>query len=377
MQEQQTILIVDDDACVRRTMAQELARGGYKTLPCARGVLAPRMADRVKPSLILLDVHFKGGLNGFQLCSLLKQIRSTRDIPVVMMSGRFLRDEFEVKACRAGAAGFFRKGEPWSSLSQSIEAALHPSDETQAPAGEFSPSESVPQGTVLVADDDGEWMRLASAWLGEAGYRVVATRDEACVPALALRHRPHCIVLDYQMGRLTAPEVCLQLQKDAATRAIPVVILTGNEQGKAVCLDIGADQFVLKGAPPEELLRAVKTSIRRRDWSTGVVVNGDLRLDPRERALYLRDKLLGELPDNQFQFLSTLVLRSPQYVTRQELFKSILGRPDAPEESKALDKLVSRLKEKVGAVVGKRIHHIRELGWLYEVPLPAPDVPHN
>lgn len=377
MQEQKAILIVDDDSEIRRSMALELADSGYKTLPCARGALVAHMADKLKPVLILLDVHFKEGFNGFQLCALLKQNQSTRDIPVVMMSGRFLRDEFAMKARQAGAAGFFRKGHPSPSLSQSIQAALQAPTGARLPVAALSPGESAPHGTVLVADDDDEWVQLTSAWLGEAGYRVVAVRDELSVSAMALRHRPDCIVLDYQMGRQTAPEVCLQLQKDAATRAIPVIIHTGNEQGKAVCLDIGADQFVLKGATPEELLRAVKASIRRRDWSTGVVVNGDIRLDPRERSIHLSDELLGKLPDNQFQFLSTLVLRSPQYVTRQELSKDILGRPDAREESKALDKLVSRLKENVGAAVGKRIHHIRNLGWLYEVPLPAPDVPHN
>ena len=375
MREQKAILIVDDDACVRRTLADELAFEGYKTLLCGRGVLAPRLADRLKPSLILLDIHLGEGINGFQLCSVLKQVPSTRNIPVLMMSGRYLGDESAMKARQAGAAGFVRKGEPRPSLKESVEAALGVSTGARLSAGTPSSVENAPHGTVLVADDDDEWVRLLGSWLGEAGYRVVAASNEASVLTLALRHRPDCIVLDYQMRRLTAPEVCLQLQKDAATRAIPVVVITGHEQGKAVSLDIGADQFVLKGAPAEELLRAVKTSIRRRDWSTGVVVKGDVRLDPRERSIHVGDKLLGELPDNQFQFLSTLVLRSPQYVSRRELFESILGRRDVPEESKALDMLVSRLKKNVGATVAKRIHHIRELGWLYEVPLPAPDAP--
>jgi len=371
MREQKTILIVDDEACVRRTMAQGLEFEGYKTLPCARGVLAPRMADRLKPSLILLDVHFEGGLNGFQLCALLKQVPSTRDIPVLMMSGLFLGEESEAKARRAGAAGFIRKGEPFPRLKQRIEAALGVSAGPRRAAS----AENVAHGTILIADDDDEWVSLIVRWLGDAGYRVVATRDETSIPSLAQRHLPDCIVLDYQMRRLTAPEVCLRLQKDAATRAIPVVVLTGHEQGKAVSLDIGADQFVLKNAPAEELLLAVKASIRRRGWSTGVVVCGDLSLDPRERSVHLDGKPLGALPDNQFQFLSALVLRSPQYVSRRELFEGVLGRRDAPEESKALDKLVSRLKENLGSDVGKRIHHIRGLGWLYEVPLPPPDAP--
>jgi hypothetical protein len=47
----------------------------------------------------------------------------------------------------------------------------------------------------------------------------------------------------------------------------------------------------------------------------------------------------------------------------------VIGRVREPNESKAIDKLVARLKDNLDDGIGARLHYIRNLGWLYESPL--------
>lgn len=370
MNGRKTILLIEDDPGIRDVVSKGLGREGFRVVGCRRGAFAPKMAKRLQPSAIVLDAHLGDGISGFQVCAILKQVSETRHIPVIMISGVCLQEKYDEKALRLGAAGYIRKTELWPALCDKIQALQLTKSQ---PASVSSATSDPPSGgTVLVADDESEWLTLTSRWLTDAGYSVVTTGKDSVVAALAVKHRPDCIVLDYQMQTLTALDICLLLQKDVATRSIPVVVLTAHAGGKVKSLNVGADQYVLKGPSAEELLAAVKASIRGRSVSSGVVVNGDIRLDPRDRGVYLDSKPLTTLPDNQFDLLCTLILRCPQYVSSRELFERVLERQDDMGESKALDKLVSRLKKNVGHTISKRIHHLRTLGWLYETPLLSP-----
>jgi DNA-binding response OmpR family regulator len=88
-----TILAVDDDSVMLKTLRDLLTRDGFDVLTAQDAEEALTILDQQLPSLILADVMLPG-VDGFTLCRQLKQNPRTANIPVVMVTGKV--DEADV-----------------------------------------------------------------------------------------------------------------------------------------------------------------------------------------------------------------------------------------------------------------------------------------
>jgi len=79
-----TVLVVDDEPIVREVVVRYLAREGHRTLEAADGNAARDAITRADPDLVVLDVMLPG-TDGLELC---KWIRSTSELPVIMLTAR-------------------------------------------------------------------------------------------------------------------------------------------------------------------------------------------------------------------------------------------------------------------------------------------------
>jgi DNA-binding response OmpR family regulator len=79
-----TVLVVDDEPIVRDVVARYLERDGHRALVAANGGDARQMIERETPSLVVLDVMLPGE-DGLSLC---RWIRSSSDLPVVLLTAR-------------------------------------------------------------------------------------------------------------------------------------------------------------------------------------------------------------------------------------------------------------------------------------------------
>ena len=79
------ILVVDDHRASRLTAVALLAMEGYEVIEADSGYTAIELVIQKQPDLILLDVMMPG-LDGFQVCQLLKQDEHTRLIPVIFIT---------------------------------------------------------------------------------------------------------------------------------------------------------------------------------------------------------------------------------------------------------------------------------------------------
>ena len=79
---------------------------------------------------------------------------------------------------------------------------------------------------ILVVDDEAHILQVMSLKLRNAGYQVITAVDGEEGFEFALRDRPDLIITDYQMPYMTGLELCKALAGDAATAAIPVIMLT-------------------------------------------------------------------------------------------------------------------------------------------------------
>jgi DNA-binding response OmpR family regulator len=101
---------------------------------------------------------------------------------------------------------------------------------------------------VLLAEDDRFLRRAAEAMLRKQGFTVLPATDGEEALGLARSERPDLILLDMVMPKLDGLAVLRALKGDAATRHVPVVLLSnlGQEEDVRRCLEAGATAYFIK-----------------------------------------------------------------------------------------------------------------------------------
>lgn len=114
-----TLLVIDDSATIRKLVSMTLQKQGHRVLEAAEMMEALAKINETKPDLILLDICLPG-MDGYQICKILKAYPATKDVPVVMLSGK---DGFfdKVRARLVGAQGYLTKPVNPSDLLKTVE----------------------------------------------------------------------------------------------------------------------------------------------------------------------------------------------------------------------------------------------------------------
>jgi phosphate regulon transcriptional regulator PhoB len=84
---QARVLVVEDERDVADLIRYNLAKEGYDVVVAPTGADALKQAREVHPDLVLLDIMVPQ-LNGWEVCRRLKQDADTKNIPVIMVTGR-------------------------------------------------------------------------------------------------------------------------------------------------------------------------------------------------------------------------------------------------------------------------------------------------
>ena len=115
-----TVLVVDDNAIIRRLQEAQLEALHVQLVAAGGGEEALDLMRSIQPDLVLLDVVMPG-LDGFRVCETLKADPLTRDVPVMVVTalGKDARD----RSFAAGADDFMRK--PPNTLLLRARAMVH------------------------------------------------------------------------------------------------------------------------------------------------------------------------------------------------------------------------------------------------------------
>ena len=122
MNEDSTILVVDEDPYLRDVLTQKLEALGYRVAEARNGKEALERVQREPPDLIILDVMMPV-MDGFEACRRLKDDEDTRLIPIVMMTA-LLAQEDRIRGIEVGADDFLTKPVDERELEARIRTAL-------------------------------------------------------------------------------------------------------------------------------------------------------------------------------------------------------------------------------------------------------------
>jgi len=175
-----TILVIEDDAAIRRGVVDALEYGGYRTLEAGDGTSGLDLALKANYRLLLLDLVLPGR-DGFSILAELKKKRPGQ--AVIILSARGEEND-RVRGLSLGADDYVMKPFSVRELLARVEAVLRRTCERPAPTEERElPGGKVDLTSGKIAFHDGDDAELSEREAGLLRYLLdaagrVVSRDE-------------------------------------------------------------------------------------------------------------------------------------------------------------------------------------------------------
>jgi two-component system phosphate regulon response regulator PhoB len=220
---------------------------------------------------------------------------------------------------------------------------------------------------ILIVEDESDVVDLLTLNLRKAGGFVISVaNDGAAGLEKARAEKPAFIILDLMLPKMSGLELCKILKTNAATRDIPILMLTAKaeEIDRVVGLEYGADDYVTKPFSPREVILRIKAILRRAagDANGESFSAGAITIDPARHRVSVAGKRV-HLTSIEFKLLRTLLQRRGRVQARDRLLNDVWGY-ESVIDTRTVDTHVRRLREKLGKA-GDAIETIRGFGYRF------------
>jgi DNA-binding response OmpR family regulator len=227
---------------------------------------------------------------------------------------------------------------------------------------------------ILLVEDEVRLARSYQRNLEDEGYAVEVVHDGEAAYTRILQERElfDVVIMDILLPKMNGIEVCRALREERIR--VPILLLTALDQTeeKVAGLDAGADDYLTKPFPFEELLARMRALVRRPYRFDPVAAAtqlhaGDLTVDLLRHEVW-RGNILIPLTVREFLLLEFLAKHSGRVLTRQQLLDRVW--PDGTESgSNVLDTYIHYLREKVDRNFPvKLLHTVRGVGYMLQAP---------
>lgn len=180
---------------------------------------------------------------------------------------------------------------------------------------------------ILIIEDNQDIAANIADYLEPRGHALDFAIDGAAGLALAASGRFDVIVLDLMLPRMDGLTVCRKLREEAQLQT-PVLMLTARDtlDDKLEGFRSGTDDYLVKPFSVKELEVRLEALVKRSspDVSARRLTVGDLTFD-RDSLVAVRANQTIDLNPAQRKLLETLLLKSPNVVSREELEHVLWG----------------------------------------------------
>lgn len=204
---------------------------------------------------------------------------------------------------------------------------------------------------VLLIDDDKKHSELLRNYMKQFGITLDCAGDASEGFRKLSRTDPDMLLLDVMLPGKDGFEICREVRR---TSQIPIIMLTarGDVVDRVSGLEIGADDYVGKPFEPRELVARIQTILRRSsttDSRDPIMRFEGLEIDEDTKEVRV-DGQRVDLTSMEFGLLTVLAKRAGKKVSRDEILNELRGI-DAAIMTRAVDIMVSRLRQKIGDTV--------------------------
>jgi len=202
-----TILAIDDEVAVHEILSRTLKKQGFRIQSAMNGEEGLRLARKLRPQAITLDVMMPG-MDGWAVLTALKSEPALADIPVIMLT----IDDNRNLGYSLGAADYLTKPIDRERLSAVVLRYR-----------------SGPTNRVLVVEDDPGSREILARLLSNEGWVVAEAENGVAALAELARQRPALVLLDLMMPEMDGFEFLAEMHRHAEWSSIPAVVVTARE----------------------------------------------------------------------------------------------------------------------------------------------------
>ena len=201
--------------------------------------------------------------------------------------------------------------------------------------------------------EDEEKIRLElSTFLNRYGYETSYSTDFENIVNIALREKPHVILLDINLPYFDGYYICREIRKSSN---VPIIVVTSrnSEIDELMSMNLGDDDFVTKPYNTQILLARISSILRRtyQNLDAEIFEYNGLKYNMSTSEMEFNNNKV-ELTKNESRILYTLIKNKEKIVSRNELIKS-LWQNDEFVDDNTLTVNINRLRKKldeIGAV---------------------------
>jgi two-component system KDP operon response regulator KdpE len=219
---------------------------------------------------------------------------------------------------------------------------------------------------ILLADDDPQLLRALRVTLTAHSYEIVTAGNGAEAIRVAVEQRPDLYIIDLGMPELDGVGVIQALRGWTQS---PILVLSGRTDStdKVEALDAGADDYMTKPFPVDELLARIRALTRRRSAldTEPMVTFGDITVDLASKTVQKSSTSEWiHLTRTEWAVLELLLTNADKLVTRQDLLHRIWG-PAHVTDTGYLRLYIAQLRKKLEPEPGNPKYILTEAGMGY------------
>lgn len=182
--------------------------------------------------------------------------------------------------------------------------------------------------TVLLIDDDSDFLKLTGMIFRESGAQVIETPNGLEGMGKLFTHRPDLIILDAMMPGVDGFQICQRIRQFSNT---PLIMLSALDQEQLMLqgLEAGADDFLSKPVNPEILLARARAVMRRSDQNNGYQEgynydDGRLEIDIEKHRVLVGGKEV-KLTAVEFRLLAFLATNEGRVLSYKQILFNVWG----------------------------------------------------
>lgn len=271
------VLVVDDILANVKLLEARLSAEYFEIVTANSGRAALEIIARERVDVVLLDVMMPG-MDGFEVCRLIKQSPQHAHIPVVMVTALDQPSD-KVDGLEAGADDFLTKPVDDIALITRVRSlarlkvladelmmrASTTQDLGLGPGGVAEWAQASAHGHVLLVEDHARSAQRIVEALGKS-HTVTVERDPQAALMRMAEQNFDLLIVSLSLTDADGLRLCSQVRSLDRTRHLPIVMMVdpGDEARLLRGLDMGVNDYVVRPLDRNELLARIKTQIKRK-----------------------------------------------------------------------------------------------------------------
>ena len=223
------ILVVDDEAVVRKILSFNLSRRGYSPVAIDNATDALAELEKTQIDLVLCDINMEG-MDGLELCRTVRKLEKYQALPFIFITAKDT-SEIKTSALSIGADDLISKPFDIDQLMLKIEALLKRVEIYRSYGRRDKVEHQMETGKsrILIVDDDTFICDILKRAFGNDGYETGVANNVTDALELAHTLSPDIIVSDIMMPDVDGFTFRQMLLEDKKLKDIPFVFLTSTD----------------------------------------------------------------------------------------------------------------------------------------------------